>query len=615
MDRFVAMVWDAAREAKPRQIHLWSDELRRRSPRWITVLDAPGLRILSLANDDAAQVTRLDDNSGIVLGTLFERDAEEYGRVSKLGRLQTRRVHETGGAALVKGYWGKYVAFWHDTNRRRVWVLRDPSGAVPCLLTDVQGILLLFAHPDDVTQLLGVRFTIDWTFLRAFIQFNYFVTSHTGFEQVKEVLSGQRLEITSAKPTGADWLWNGARLAAEPHRMTFADTAATFRAATERCVGAWANEHKIIVASLSGGLDSSILINLVRQCSTAHVVGIHYVGIGRERLEAKFARLAAQRAGVELIEVQLDPAADDVRRILDGPMLARPKVQSLAVLIDDLCVRAAQRADAKCFMIGQGGDNLFLQRGGAKQLLTDYVRLNGLGRNLIGVSYDAAILGQTSIWAAFSDAAKGISGADTWAPFAELEEDRWRRNTPISVDLLRTLPNDYTHHPWLLERVGLAPGKASHLKSIIALYNYYLDHLRGITHEVLYPFVSQPLIELALRTPIYLLCHGGLDRALERQAFSDVIPEEIRGRTSKGGASHYSLGVLRHNIDFYRSLILDGVIVKQGWFERSKLEQMLTARYATHGGGAMFIKLLVAAEAWLVASTRHSRETVAREYI
>ena len=52
------------------------------------------------------------------------------------------------------------------------------------------------------------------------------------------------------------------------------------------------------------------------------------------------------------------------------------------------------------------------------------------------------------------------------------------------------------------------------------------------------------------------------------------------------------------NREFYRNLIMDGALITQGWLDRAKVERMLSMDYSTHGGGAVFVYLLVSAEAW-----------------
>jgi asparagine synthase (glutamine-hydrolysing) len=600
MDRFVAMVWDQADPSRHGQVNAWSETLQRQSSKWKRVLDQPGLRVFSYHHrGDGPVVTRWQDDNGIVIGALFERGQEKKGRVQSLDSHAAGRVITSRGDELIRGFWGNYVAIWRDPETRNTTVLRDPCGAVPCFMTERHGVELLFAHAEDVADLPGLNFTIDWTYLQAFILFNYFVTKYTGLKEVTELLGGERLECRPGSGKKFSWAWNGAEIAAEPDLQTFADAKAELRSTAEACFTAWGKEYRNIVVSLSGGLDSSIVLNLLRRTSDARITGLHFLGVGYEQYEVQLARMAAANADAEYVEGVLNPKQDEVRRILNSPRMARPKMQSMAILVDDLSTALADRVGADAFMTGQGGDNLFLQRGGATRTVADYVRLNGFGRDFWRVAYDAAKLQRHTIWKVAGDALHAAISPHGWRPYEFLQDEGWAKHRAISPGAIDATPASYKLHPWLAQAARTPPNKAGHLVSIVGLYNYHSSFGRGVTRDVILPFFSQPIAELALRTPTYVLAEGGLDRALQRRAFADIIPEPIARRTGKGGAGSYYLQVTQNNLDLYRELILDGAMVRQGWLDRDKIERMLTPDHIVHGGGSMFIDLLVVAEGWV----------------
>ena len=406
MDRFVAFLWDPEALTRQWQVERWSAALQCASRFWTIVLDRPGVKVLSLNQRAGAPVvTSWANGDGVVLGPLFERGSERNGRVRRLDAGVAARVAASGGASLVHGYWGNYVAIWRDAANSSVHALRDPCGGTPCFMSQTEGVQLLYAHPDDIAALPNVRFTIDWTYLQAFVLFNYFVTPKTGLCEMAELMPGQRLDWSAHADPAFDWVWHGGKIAAAPGDLSFGEAKDRLRATAEACFAAWGHEYPKIVASLSGGLDSSILVALMTRASNADVTALHYLGVGRERYEVTLARRAAACAGVRLVELEQDPLKDDVRRILDAPRLARPKVQSLAVLIDDASTRLAEETGADAFMIGQGGDNLFLQRGAARDPLADYVRLNGFGKDFWAAAYDTSMLQQQSIWSTLARAA------------------------------------------------------------------------------------------------------------------------------------------------------------------------------------------------------------------
>jgi|GEM_PF-1360757 len=599
MNRFAAMIWDPAVETRTAQVERWSKHFSE--GRWRRVYDRPGLCVFALAHRGPQPVTANIADAGVIIGPLFARGGEAKGRVRQLSPADARAVIADGGQSLVVSHWGNYVAFWRDQTKASTFVLRDPCGGVACFTTEALNVTLVFSHADDVARLPGISWSIDWTYLQSFLVFNYFVTPMTGLRGVTELLAGERLRCAQRLPNERAFVWNGAAIASSPHRLDFAATCEEAASLGRACFSAWGGEYRSILVSLSGGLDSSILINLMRRTSSAELAALHYVGAGYESYELKLARLAAAHADVSLIELEQDPAREMLTRTLTAPLLARPKVQSLAVLIDELSHELAERLGAEAFMLGHGGDNLFLQRGAALHTLADYVRLEGLGQRFWRTTYDAACLKQHSLWHVLAEAiGEGLNGR-RWRPYQILERGDWTSQRPLTNTAAQALPDQYKIHPWLAQAARLPAGKGEHLSSVVALYNYHFHHGRGLERDVIYPFFSQPLVEHLLKTPTYVLAHGGLDRAVERAAFGDLIPSEILRRTGKSGADHYLLKVLQHHFAFFRELILDGQLIRQDWIARDRVEKMLAPGFASEGGGALFIYLLAAAEAWLTS--------------
>jgi asparagine synthase (glutamine-hydrolysing) len=95
--------------------------------------------------------------------------------------------------------------------------------------------------------------------------------------------------------------------------------------------------------------------------------------------------------------------------------------------------------------------------------------------------------------------------------------------------------------------------------------------------------MSQPLIELCLRIPSYVWITGGRDRAIARRAFEPVLPALIVRRQQKGAIDRHNLRIFDTNEAYLREMLLDGLLVKAGLLDRTRLESYL-ARGASHAG-------------------------------
>jgi asparagine synthase (glutamine-hydrolysing) len=154
--------------------------------------------------------------------------------------------------------------------------------------------------------------------------------------------------------------------------------------------------------------------------------------------------------------------------------------------------------------------------------------------------------------------------------------------------------------PLLDEIANLSPGKLWHAASVaVPLLSYDVLSLPN-DPESIYPLMSQPVLELCLQLPTYVLIQGGQDRALARRAFAEDLPRQVARRTTKGGSTTIAKTLYEKNLPFIRELLLDGELVRAGYLDRKKLELNLRPGHAIlgHAFGEILIEHL-STEAWL----------------
>ncbi len=600
MDRFIVLLWRPEDQADSRRTREIAAGLQTRSQSWTVVMDAPGLRVLVRIQRGAEPVvTHMDGCEGVIVGAVFERGRESAGRSRSLPAADSVRIVRTAGESLIKDYWGNYVALWRDPATGAICILRDPCGGISCFMTRAQGIDVAFSCAEDIADIPGLSLSVDWRYLQTFILFNYFPSRFTGFTEIVELLPGERMVLYPGQEAAFSWAWNGPDIAADWKRQGFGDAREELRETTTACLTAWGATYRDIVIRLSGGLDSSIVLNLIRRTSNARITALHLIGGGADGRELEMARLAAAHAGVELIERLVDPGATDLRCMLEAPRLARPTKQILGLAADEAVSNVCDQVRADCVVAGHGGDTLFIQRSGARNMFADYLRLHGMGKDVWGAAYHTAMLLESSVWQVAGDAARTVLSGKAWKPFPFLDSPMWREDRVIRLDALAAIPPAYLSHPWFEDVKRLPTGKADHLAGIVALRTYQMMLGHGVTRDALLPLVSQPIVAFCLRTPTYVFGHGGVDRALERHAFADIIPRPIVQRTDKGAINSYLLQVTQRNLRFLRELILDGDLVKQDWIDRAAAERCLSPAYLAHGARMDEVYNLAVAEAWL----------------
>jgi asparagine synthase (glutamine-hydrolysing) len=235
----------------------------------------------------------------------------------------------------------------------------------------------------------------------------------------------------------------------------------------------------------------------------------------------------------------------------------------------------SERHGAAGLFSGAGGDGVFFQAR-AELAVTDYLFQHGFGRGLLRAAIDAARVSRKSIWPLLWQALRARLGKPRWDPISQTKPFE---RALVNSELVASVRCDTSFaHPWLTPDAtqGVPPGILWHVMSVSLPPAYYSSFQRGPYPERTLPLLSQPLVELCLRLPTYLLITSGLDRALARRAFADDLPAEIVRRKAKGRADQHVRNILDANLEFVREMLLDGIMVRRGLLNRDVLETYLT---------------------------------------
>ncbi|MBX3628263.1 MAG: asparagine synthase [Rhizobacter sp.] len=592
MLRYVALHWNTRSDAATAQAMSLATAIRSQ-PGWRLTFSGEGLQVL--VTGERAGINEsypLAGNRGLVLGRLFDSEARRIEAdhfVTAPG--ETTQIEDTGGRHLVDRYWGRYIAFVVSPGAD-AQVLRDPSGGLPCFLVRHGDIDLCFSWLEDLLNgppALPVP-EIDWPSLAAQLALGDLGGRPTALEGVTQVLAGECVILgPGARRSRLLWKLSDHALAAPLDDVSLARD--TLRRTVRQCVRAWAEVYPSLVLRLSGGLDSSILAACLSadQTHTA-VTCLNYHSPGADSDERHFARLAASRAGLELVELRRD---EDfvLERILDLALMPRPAPYAgrIAGRTD---AELARRIGSTVMFTGAGGDQLFFefQRWWPA---ADYLRIRGIDRGLPAALMDAARLGKVSLKEVLRQAIadrlrKGLPPPLIHRPWTLVSEAVWSS----------TADAERFAHPVRSEVAELPIGKLEQVLQLVQVGSYYDPWHREAAPELVHPLLSQPLIELCLRIPSYLLAHKGQARGLVREAFWGDLPPEIARRRSKGGLQEVLQTILDRNLGFTRELLLDGVLVRQGLVDRQRAEQALSAQAGAGSVRPGEIHMLLAIEAW-----------------
>lgn len=556
---------------------------RLRADRSFLVLrDNPRLLVACAPGTERSDV---GGDRGLVLGTLFESRADMPAPLARLDDHAARSALESDGASLADDFWGSYVAFLAREDGGTS-VVRDPSGATACYWASVAGGTIVTSSVRACLALGLIQAEIDWGAVSAHLLWPERRNERTCIASVRELMPGCRLAVQHGG-ISMDAVWRPWKFAAAELRIGDATEAAErIRAAVIKTVGAWCRRYPRPLVSLSGGLDSSILMASTTGAAGA-ITFITHEPLGDER---SYARAVAERCSVGLLEKELGAASITPRRS-HAMALPRPVARMFAQELDRLWCCAAVDTGAGALFHGGGGDNVFCYlASGAPYLDSLLARLPGGERRAVceSLSQMTRVSSWRIRWAALR---KAIADGGRY---------RWFRNARMLSREAIELGRRLAPHPWFagIPRKTL-PGKQAHVAALVRIQNY----LEAIEPQqpvpVVAPLMSQPVVETCLRVPTWLWCRGGMNRVVARDAFRDLLPPSVIDRRSKGSPAAFDAQIVATKRRELLDLLGHGHLASRGLIDLGTVGRALGDSGPLRGDGYLRVTELVDVEAWL----------------
>lgn len=512
----------------------------------------------------------LEGGSGILVGHAFQSSGA-------IGEGPSWSPGEDG-AAFVRRHWGAYVAIRPSGDGMEV--LRDPSAMAPCYVAKAGPVWLVTDAPRLLLEQGGLGFAVDWPVVIASLVSRDWRSERTALAGIEEVLPGTTALLgPDAVTRRRAWdPWDFARPARgqDLSSEALADT-------IDCCAAAWSRVYRRPLIEISGGLDSAIVAAaFARQAQDPRLVTFA-AGPG-DPAELGYAQAIADHLGLPLEVTR--PEIEDVDLTRSQACdLPRPNARAFTQAADALSRGHAEAIGADVFASGGGGDDLF----GYRQSVTpaiDRLVSEGPGQGVVRTLDEIARISHANFWEA---AARFVRRLAVRPPPAVRTDARLlapgaidRATTPASAD----------------GRRSRLPGKAAHVRAIATLPNHLEGHGRAAFAPVLFPLLSQPVVEFCLAVPSWHWCEGGRNRSLARRGFASRLPGPVIERRSKGAFEGFCARLFERNRACVGEMLLDGVLAGQEIIDGSAVKAAIR-NPAPSGELVMRLLSLVDVEAWL----------------
>lgn len=552
----------------------------------------------------------LPQHAGVILGRVFPVISDDWSSAWSWSpsKSETAEMVLSSGKSLMRKVWGSYIAFLRNAKETKTFVIRDCSGRLPCYRLSHLEVDIFFADP-SVLRVLGLLpDSLNWNYIYAFLCSCHLQIRDTAMQGVTELLAGDCFERISSEKHIYYSAWTPLDALERPLIHKFESAVQSVRDTTTYCVNAWSSTCNVILHYLSGGLDSSsVLTCLTRFRAPSTVICLNGYSDNAAEDERTYARLIASKLNVRLIEIPLFP---DTQRIDESlthmPLTAKPTISGTIGWLDISRLNSIiKKFDANSIWSGQGGDHLFMQTPIPFGPI-DYAALRGIRPGLLTALQDAVHISKWNYW----QVTRLLWKRDLSLPAAYFSGTISSRTHPFFTKEMcsRAILTD-TLHPWIADTISLPMGQRYQIAALSQVLNRHRP-LPGLNDAYEHhPLLSQPLVNLCLRIPSYLHHHGGIDRAVERAAFADLLPSDIFARRRKGQSQFSILEILHRSRRYVEGLLLDGVLVNERILDRRTLEPYLTGQRPNNDTTITPLLSAIAVESWIQSWRNSLRST------
>ncbi len=599
MLQYFAAIWNPTIDAQRCAAARLSATICSKNKPWLKVLSLPGLLVFLLRDhspDTDANPGFVEFESGIIVGTLFDQISPESRATHKRNfeSHEIARIHETRGREIISAYWGNYVAFINSAARGTTSVIRDPSGALDCLMASFDGIRVFFSSLAECPVRTQLDRTVNWDHVIASITIPLAETRETGLKGVTRLLKGECLEVDWLDRASSQFFWDPFRIIRSETMSERVKAESAVRYMVKAVVHRLVSPHRNVLHLLSGGLDSTIVLGcLVDAPTEPSVTCINcFYSRGASSDERLFAREVARYHRRPLIEFESDPDLDR-EAIMRPPIVADPYDFITLLASRKPIARAAKTSAATAIFSGIGGDEIFLEAG-TLFTVADHIHATGISKGALRAAMVLARLSGETFWQTL---AKGIADAllrDPMAANNAFSKPLDLVDRQLATDLFRT---ERFQHPWLKSRDAVAPGKRWQVVSLCYPHVSAPDDAEA--PEDVNPLLSQPLVELCLRIPTTVLSDEGCSRILARRAFTSDAPRAALWRERKCIVQDLPRHIVSKHQALFREIILDGQLVTNGFVIRSEAESLLKNSLKSGFGRGGELCLLASVELWL----------------
>ncbi len=547
------------------------------------------LRIIDIAGSDQPLYNEDRSIALIFNGEIYNYRELRRGLASRGRRFKTDgdgetivHLYEEYGADALKRLRGMFAFALWDARRGRLLLARDRFGQKPLhyyqdgkVFVFASEIKAILAHPavPCMSRFAGG----DQDALTAYLSFGYVPAPETAFAGIKTLEPASALQVDLPGAVKETRYWEAPRLA-PPEPAAKAETyVGALRERLEEAVKLRLVSDVPLGAFLSGGLDSSLIVALMRRYSNAAVKTFSIGFEGDDSFdETPFAETVARHLGTEHSAFRVKPEA---LSLLSDLVWHHDQPFADSSAIPTYLVSKLTREQVTVALTGDGGDELFVgyERFYAAELMRRLAVVPspilraaaGLLRHMPeGTGYYNPVKRARRFARA---ASQGL--ADAAFDLVRVFDHELLAEICPGADGRPPVMNPYLNsgqtHPiaWLVEA-----NMKSYLPDDLLTKADRCSMMASL--EARAPFLDHELAEFAAAIPFNLKLKGGNTKFILKEAARGLLPDDIINRKKHGFG--VPLGAwLRQDIGAARDILLSRRARERGLLDMTVVERLI----------------------------------------
>jgi asparagine synthase (glutamine-hydrolysing) len=486
---------------------------------------------------------------------------------------------------------GEFAFAIYDNKTEHLFIARDRFGIKPLYYFQDKD-RFVFASEMKALMAFDIPKKIDAASLQTYLHLNYIPSPYSIFEHVRKLAAGHFLMMDKSGECTLHNYYSISNSYDATHLLNYEDSKQELKKLLEYAVQQRMIADVPLGSFLSGGIDSSIITAIAAQ----HTKQLNTFSIGYkdEPLfdETKYAKLLSKKYNTQHTVFQLsnDDLYADLHTMLD--YIDEPFADSSALAVNILSMHTKKHV--KVALSGDGADELFA--GYNKHEAELKASGNGIRARMVKASYPLlkhlpksrnSISGNTL--RKLQKFSEGMSMTDSerywrWAGFTnDATEECLLLKTSADYhsrkkDILKHITSDY--NSILLTDMQLVLENDMLVKVDRMSMNQSL--------EVRVPFLDHKIVDFAFTLPVNYKIEGKLRKKILKDAFKDMLPEELFHRKKQG----FEVPLLKWFRTDLKSLITeklleDHFIQEQGIFKPAAVKNLKKQLFSSNPNDAI----------------------------